>query len=555
MIILRKIHKLGFLFIIVLYLMSRLPALGTDLANTDSLRWHRRSERFLTALKQKDFKSTYQHYQPGVTLMWLNSVVKQVDFSLQLKKTDTPKTLETSDHFPIIHKYSKATLVLVLALLLTYQLNLISKIFAYKTAFVYGLLITFEPYLLGIDRWFHLTSLETYFGMASFLSLLMWTEGSTNEIKKEIILGESLNLFLKNKYFVFSAILFALAVLSKLTSLILAPVLVIIILVKIADMNLALTPLSVQKKGSNFINTLVFEIKKILQIDIVKIAPLLIFLILFLVTFFVVFPALWVAPFEVISKLQNAIFNAVSGDIRGEQISGLNSLFYYIYILAFKLSPITLILLLASILKLKKMLKIKNVPFIVLYFVTFLIALTLSDQKIDRYVIILLPSLLLYISIFLSKFKKKFLFSLLTICLLFTIWVVYAYFPIYSAYYSPLFGRNSQKIARQYKIYDNSGEYYAQAAFYLNTKGRNKNTWVPHNVESFSYFYSGVINRDYSEKVDYMVTSINHLDSNLQYSDKENFSSNVDDAALHTCIKLEKTFGNRISDVVFVFSC
>ena len=84
----------------MLFLFLRLPGLGRDIANSDSIRWHRRSEKFLSALKQRDLSSTYQHYQPGVSLMWINSIVKQAAFSYQLatisSSDNAPKTLENA---------------------------------------------------------------------------------------------------------------------------------------------------------------------------------------------------------------------------------------------------------------------------------------------------------------------------------------------------------------------------------------------------------------------------------------------------------------------------
>ena len=151
--------------IAIVFLAFRLVGQGSDMANSDSIRWHRRSEKFLTAIKQGDLKSTYQHYQPGVILMWLNAPVKQAGFWYQINQTDEPKTLENADYFPIIHGYSKNVVVLVLLALLLYQMWAISKLFSKEASYIYGLLIALEPYLIGIDRWFHLTSLETYFLM------------------------------------------------------------------------------------------------------------------------------------------------------------------------------------------------------------------------------------------------------------------------------------------------------------------------------------------------------------------------------------------------------
>src|SRR5690349_18981839 len=115
-------NKVWLILIVLLYFLLRLPYLGYDISNSDALRWHRRSENFLTALKTGDFANTYQHYQPGVTLMLLNAPVKQAAFWLQETYTNEPKTLNNADYFPLIDGISRSVLVLVLFILFVTQL-------------------------------------------------------------------------------------------------------------------------------------------------------------------------------------------------------------------------------------------------------------------------------------------------------------------------------------------------------------------------------------------------------------------------------------------------
>ena len=173
-----------FALILLLFLLFRLPGLGNDLSNTDALRWHRRSEIFLTAIKSGDLKETYRHYQPGMTIMWVNSAVKQVAFSTQHRvlKIEEPKTLENADYYPAIHGVSKAVLVFILCSLLAIQILFLQKIFGDKIAFIFGFLMAIEPYMIGMDRWFHLTSLETYFAFLSFLALLVWKKENRDKL-------------------------------------------------------------------------------------------------------------------------------------------------------------------------------------------------------------------------------------------------------------------------------------------------------------------------------------------------------------------------------------
>ncbi len=478
-----------FIFFLLLFLLVRLPGLGYDISNSDAARWHRRSENFLTALKQKDFKSTYQHYQPGVTLMWLNSFVKQSAFWFQLQYTDNPKTLENADYYPIIHMISKATLVIVLGALFFSQLNLIAKLFSHNTAYFYGTFIIFEPYLVGSDRWFHLTSLESMFGFTSFLFFLLWHKTY------------------RRGFIIFSSVLFVLAVYSKISALLILPV-------------IAFVHMYYAQK----------EQKLYLREFLLFVGTAQFFFIL-------LFPAIWIAPVEVVKNLFFAIGSAVEGDSLGNYVTGYYGLFYTL-VLLFKFSPVLLIFMIFGSLKHKRENINKNTKFVVLYFFTFLIALSAADKKIDRYAITLFPPLILLTSESLSKIPNFNKLIVFVFSALFFVFVTYVYFPVYSAYYSPLFGKNSMKIAQKLNVYDNSGEYYAQAAFYLNTKSRDTNVWVPHNIDSFRYFYKGNFSPIKSESTDFAVTSIDHFD--------EIFS---------ICGEVDKSFGSKLSDVVYVFKC
>ncbi|MFC1622365.1 glycosyltransferase family 39 protein, partial [Patescibacteria group bacterium] len=208
-----NIRKILFFVIVALFLGVRLVGVGTDIANTDSTRWHRRSYEFLEGLKRFDLAETYQHYQPGVTGMWITLPARELAFKYQMwQGVLEPKTLNNADFFPIIHGLSKASIIIVLAALLLFHMKSIEKLFNRNTALIYGFFMIVEPYLVGIDRWFHMTSLETYFAFASLLALFIWNKDKNK------------------KLFIFSALFFALSVLSKLTSLILGPILLFILL-------------------------------------------------------------------------------------------------------------------------------------------------------------------------------------------------------------------------------------------------------------------------------------------------------------------------------------
>lgn len=482
------IKILPFAAILIGFLLVRGIGLGYDISNSDSARWHRRSERFLEAVKLGNWAGTYQHYQPGVTLMWISTPVKQIgSFYKQLPGNES-QTLENADFFPITHKYSKMSLLLVLGVLLGIQFYLISKLFNERTSLIYGFFVVTEPYLIGIDRWFHLTSLEAMLGFSAFLAVLYWHFSN------------------RKFWFYFSGVFLAVGVLSKLTA-------------SVAGLPIGMVIIYDFYKTKNFKSFFLYPL-------------------VFVATFFAFFPAMWVEPVQTITKLFDAVTNAVSGDSLGQEITGLRSVFYYPVILFYKLSPVTFILLIVSFIGWKKWANEKSV-WVLVFFAVMLVFLTVPDKKIDRYVIAFFPSVIIFVAMFLSTVGKKALNFLIFAQLGVLVWVIFNYHPVYSAYYTTLLGDNGADIALESGFYDNSGEYYAQAARFLNEKGRDAITYVPHNIEAFSYYYKGVLQRHFDESTQYIVTSVDHLNE-----------SNV-----YQCYERVKTFGPRNADIVFVYAC
>jgi len=179
-----------------------------------------------------------------------------------------------------------------------------------------------------------------------------------------------------------------------------------------------------------------------------------------------------------------------------------------------------------------------NIKVLFLSLFNYYLFMTITDQKIDRYSLIFFPFILLLISNYLATVSTKILSVYLITSLLFLTYVVYTYHPVYSAYYSPLFG--STKGALNMGVYDNSGEYFAQAALYLNTKGRDVYTYVPNGFSSFNLYYKGNIQRDRDGNTEYVVTSYD--------MERLNPADNL-------CTTLDKFFGSKEHTIVFVWRC
>jgi len=487
---------LPILLILIIYLSARLFGLGTDILNSDGARWYRRSENFLQAIKTADFASTYQHYQPGVTLMWVNSVTRKAVWEAQdwLK---TPRwSLENSQDFPKINAVSTTILVLILSVLFIYQMFVISRITSVKVALIYGFFVSTEPYLIGIDRWFHLTSLESYLAFSAYLTYLY---SLANRTKLSTVA---------------TGVLVALSALSKLTGIVVLPLILLTEGVR--------TYYS-RKFRRSFVSAAIIIVS-------------------FVVTSFILFPALWVDFSSVMQKLSSAVVSAVNDDPRAQYFNPPFSYIYYLVILVYKLSPVTLFYFVASLVLFIRQLRRKEPvqgKFVLAYLLTFFLVLTASTKKIDRYCLVFIQPLILFSSIYLSKLRNKTLVAVIVLQLLTSGFIYFKDFPALSGYYSPIFG--DAQTALNIGVYENSGEYFAQAAFYLNNKGR-ADVYMPDNYESFKYFYRANTLRDFSPSAKYVVTSV----------DFDRKTPRI----INGCGKLDQSFGPKGSiSYVYIYEC
>ncbi|OGC69609.1 hypothetical protein A2415_03490 [candidate division WWE3 bacterium RIFOXYC1_FULL_39_7] len=473
------------LIIITTFIVVRSLGLGSDISNSDAARWHRRSERFLEAVKDFNLKDTYQHYQPGVSLMWLSVPIRQAVHMYQ-RSLGVNAGL-TPEFYPLLHGISKLEIVLVLAFLLGIQMKLIKDLYNDQTALLYGFFISLEPYLIGIDRWFHLTSLEVYFGFTAFL-LLLYGLNRSNVANIRT-----------------SAFFYSLSILSKFTSILVLPLHLLLIL-----------------KNSN---------KK-------RIVFALNFFVVLGVSVFVLFPALVVDFNNILTKLMEVGAGAAADTIRQESVF-VSPYIYYLSILVFKLSVVTLVMFCLAILNSKIVFgTFKQNKYILMYFLLYIVVLTLFKQKIDRYSLVFISPIILLISSFVSITPVIFRKSLVTMTILFFLIISFMYYPVYSAYYSPLLGGTVG--AQKFRIYDNSGEYFAQAAQYLNSNYTDVKVYVPNNIESFSYFSHNVNVADYGAGAHFEVVSYD--------TDRPKLEPKL-------CHTLEKSFGPLYSTSVVIFKC
>ncbi len=146
-----KPQKAHLLLFIILFLVTRLLSVGFEEINPDTVNWYYRSQQFVVGIKSLDFAKTYQHYHPGVTLMWVMGVATEV--TKQLGTFGATITSENFLEFHVINKVAFVFFQLGLSLFVIYFLSRILGLT--KSVLVVGL-FSLEPFFIGNSRFLHL---------------------------------------------------------------------------------------------------------------------------------------------------------------------------------------------------------------------------------------------------------------------------------------------------------------------------------------------------------------------------------------------------------------
>lgn len=414
----KESKNLYLIVFILLFIFTRVPRLHNDIVSTDAVYWHDRSEKFINALKAKDFKETYQKYHPGVTVMWVMGLTAEVSSRIKGVSID-----EVFSNFVKIHYHAKLVLVSLQLCLSILIIFLLSKIYDFKKAVLLVSLFSFEPFFIGNSRLLHLDAQISLYILAGLLVSYLCSK--------------------KFSYFgvAFAGFLFGLATLSK--TLFLGGVLYGLF---------AGTMLSFVNSGFKT------SMKYFLTL-----------LIAFVFTYYLLFPAFWITPSETLSTIVSESLE-VGNKLGHKQIffgetkRNPGPLFYPVLLLL-KLSLVTIFGLilyfwtqLTSFIKKlrRKAVKfdfknISFVGFISIFYFAYFIVITYFSKKVDRYTVPLFPFLgmMAVLGYYSVNFRRK---LLLTAFILFSIiYPLFRAFPHYLTYTNPVFGnaKNSNEIIGQ----------------------------------------------------------------------------------------------------------
>lgn len=397
------------LMFIAVFLAVRLPGIGTDTINPDAVNWHYRSEQFVVGLKHFILEKTYQHYHPGVTLMWVAGI------PIEITKQIT--NIETYDQFSftLFHYIARYSLIMVQLGLTLFVFSILKRFIGFEKSLLAISILSFEPFFVGNSRLFHMDILFT---------LLVFST-----------LGFSY-LYMKDKrlvWIILAGIFSGLCFLTR--SLGLGVVLYVIF-------------------GGGLMYYLSnMPIKKILQ-------SLLYFLIACVSTVVLFFPALWDKPVWTITNIftegqRIGVRNGHSQIFLGNTTQDPGALFYPV-VLSLKMSPFILVgVVLFLVFNLKNINKaalldrIRATSFTIystVFYLGYFVVMTLPTKKIDRYMLTLFPFFALLASLGYYKVfesKRRGVFFTYATGILFALFVfipVISYHPYNFTYTNPLFG-------------------------------------------------------------------------------------------------------------------
>ena len=482
-----------FLFIFLVYFIPRILYLGIDMANIDTMYWYPRIEKFPSKFLQFDFKGTYLHYHPGTTLLWLSGFfklffVKVFEFIYNYNPTYMPH------HFTKIQFVVTFPLIAVISVLGVYNFYILKNLKNITFAIIFSILLSLEPFFLGVSKYFHVTALSTLFGLSAFLSIIYFTK------------------IQKSKYLYVSGILSGLAVSTKISAIILQPIILIYFFYLLL-------------LNYNFSKSLFSNFYKSFKHLITQ------FLILIL-TFFVVNPFMWVAPVWGLRKIyfDGVVGTGFSGSHPKVLFTNIPHL-YYLETAFLRVTPLVFLAFLFTtvyfFLNIKKHYKNNFLVSIVIYFLFYYLLLSIPLKLKDRYLFELIPPLVLVatygISIVYQKLRTKLKIIFIILYVIYIAFITYTYFPVYSFYHTELIGGVGGLYSMGF-IPTNRGEWYAQAAFYLNKKDtlpEEKIVLMGGSgglIKTFSQFYYGTTYAELGAipdksglKINYIVTRKKHI--------------------------------------------
>jgi len=370
--------------LIFLYILLYIPALGYSYVQPTDPVWVQRGVQFYEALRHGDFAQTYTKYHPGVILMWITGISYKIFYQFQRMHFGYVRDLflyqvDLYSMYSFVAKFLIVTLIMVVLL---YCYIVIKGLTNPSIAFWTVFFIITEPFVVGNIRSIHVDALAAIFMFAAVISF--WASQAEN--------------FSSRKYLLLTGIFTGLALLTKISSLVLFPFFVFVLGVRPLW---GRTPIKVG-----------LSIKSLLLVCAFS----------FLV-FFALFPSMWVNPVGTVQKiavdgfLDTALNEESSRIVLGWGTVSLGyKYFSYFVQIVFRTSPLVFIGFLFGLLTFilhlffnHKAIKPLNrkLKLLLMYSLIFILGyylmISISDKKIFRYILPMYPFLAIFAAYAVTK--------------------------------------------------------------------------------------------------------------------------------------------------------
>ncbi len=549
------------LFIIAL--APRLPGLARFLTSDENTNIFFAGSDVIVAFLRGDFRGTYWHFYPGVTMSWLDALGMGGQYLLERLAGQPLPPFTEYIYGPILSLVvaNRLPYVLLTAAAVPAIYGLARQLLPERVALLGALFLAFDPFFLAHSRVAHgdapLAVFMALSALTFFIYLRCVSEWANQRMGESANgrMGESANEEVSFSspalafwgfilppsafYLIASAIFGSLAALTKAPGQFM-PLFVVGMSLIYAGQEIwqrkagTVTPSAQRRQILSFgLYPLSFWLAVIAAWGVVS-----------LLVFVLLWPAMWVAPLETIQRMWSQTFIKVD---EGHLVYffGQPTLnpgpWFYPYVIPFRMTPISLVGVILSLLWLilgvkssfrsqksevrSQKSEVRINSFLWLFVISLLLFGTLSPKKQDRYLLPLFPFLDLLaafgwaglIDLTRQAIQRKKIPLLPTpylllptsycLLLLFHLLPTFTYYPYYLAYFNPLMGGPARAAQTTLMGW---GEGMEQAAAYLNTKpnaGRlyvastPSPTFLPDVVGTGENFYTN----DIAFRADYVI--------------------------------------------------
>ena len=535
----------------VIALLPRLPGLGTFLTSDENTNIFYAGSDVIAAFLQGDFRATYWHFYPGVTMSWLDAIGLAGQYLFDLASGRPVPEFNDYLYGDILSLVvaSRLPYAMLTALAVPATYLLARQLLSDPIALLGSLFMAFDPFYLAHSRVAHGDAPVAVFMSLSALTFFIYlvrydrqeiVDAGQRAVKSDNVLRAALRAIARDYrsllYLVASAIFGSLAALTKAPGQFMA--LFVIIMCVIGAIQ------EFRRSNSDSLPTIHYPLITIVSRWLTIIA---LWGVVSLSIFILLWPSMWVDPAGTFGQMWAETFGKVN---EGHLVYffGQPTLdpgpWFYVYVIPFRLTPI---ILLGSALSLlffvPKWRPFANLterspevagwlsPLFLLWFFTLTLLLfgNLSPKKQDRYLLPLFPFLNLIAAIGwlgtfyligtllrsktnrmqlqISNYQLPITNFLLFILLALHFSPILTYYPYYLTYFNPLMGGPTRAAETTLMGW---GEGMEQVAAYLNAKPNAEQLYVastpsqtllPYFVGTGENFYTN----DIAFRADYVV--------------------------------------------------